>query len=187
MAEKEIVLHTRLRFKPEGSDQYVVALVETTASDVLVETPFSDIYDGKGTLKDLLDAIDKHMAKKALAMTYQELMDLNPVLEAGQIAFETDTGIFRIGNGVAPYSNLTFAIKTELQETQNLSLMGLNVVNENNEVVDIVNDDASVGQVTVNSATADGIPIQINGSSMNIGTDNSHNSDIWFEIKDPIN
>ena len=187
MAEKETILHTRLRFKPEGSDQYVVALVETSATDVLVDTPFSDIYNGKGTLKDLLAAIEEHMVRPAIVKTSLEFTNSNPILGKGQLGIEYDTGIIKVGDGVSVYNNLKFALKTESSKIENLDFNGFNVVDENNEVVDVIDEEDHVQSASIDTTNKDGNYIQINANDLSIGSEESHNTSIWFEIKDPLN
>lgn len=184
MAEKDIVLHTRLRFKPEGSDKYVVIFVETSADDILVNTPFSDIYDGKGTLKDLLDAMAQNLVKKPIRKTSQELRDSNPILADGQFGIESDTGVIKIGNGVDTYKNLEFEFKQFNTKNENLDFTGLNV---SDDIEDIVDDNDEVKAAFIDGINDDEKFIHLRANELSIGTDDNHTSDIYFDIKEPFN
>lgn len=186
MSDKEVVLHTRLRFKPEGSDKYVIALVETSAEDVLVKTPFMDFYDGNGTLKDLLSAIEKNFVQKPILLEANEFKELNPVLQEGQLGIETDTGIIKFGDGKSNYNDILLYIQPQQLSTESLNLEGMSVMN-NNTVTGQVSDTDNTRSATLHVTAEDGKDISINASDLSVGTDNYHSSNIFFEVKGNMN
>ena len=61
---------------------------------------------------DLLDKLNTIAAVSALADTAARLASVNPVVLSGQIAFETDTGYFKIGtDGKTKYIILKYLLK----------------------------------------------------------------------------
>lgn len=184
MPEKEVVLHTRFRFKPEGSDKYITAFFESSATDVLVKTPFMDIYDGNGTLKDLLDAIEQNMTKSTLMLTATEFQAQNPILQKGQFGFEIDTGILKLGDGMTNYNNLKFTFTTKPVDLNTLNLEGFNEVNDN-EVVGTVDDNNNVKSAKLEFSDETGKNIAVDVGDLNIGTEGYHSSNIFFEVKEP--
>jgi hypothetical protein len=119
----EIVLHTALRYKPdEAKDTYVKLYLETVSGDVLIEknitneTIFSEESSSissasETTLTEVIEKLVDSINRRAytnLFTSAEALYNDDPILKPGQIAFESDTGKFKVGNGTDSYRNLEY-------------------------------------------------------------------------------
>lgn len=120
MAE-EVVLHVAIRYKPdEAKDVYVKLYPEVVSGDVLIEgnisntTQFSEesamISSAEETtltdvIKTLVDSINRRGYENIFS-TEEGLLNDNPLLKRGQIAFESDTKKFKVGDGETRYNDL---------------------------------------------------------------------------------
>ena len=182
MAEKDVVVHSRFKFKPEGSDKYVTVLLESTAKDILVETPVGDFYDGTGTLEDLLDAIEKNVARRPVLKTKKEFENENTVLHEAQLGIETDTGTMKIGDGITPWNNLSLSFGGNSVKVQ-FSMDGeTDVYDESGNVIGKFDDTQSLRQASA-EVEINGVPLSINIGNLTSGTENDHEYDIFFEPK----
>jgi hypothetical protein len=56
--------------------------------------------------------------------TAQEWANADPVLSSGEIGFETDTGLFKIGDGVTVYTSLAYPPSGEAVNTESAVIAG---------------------------------------------------------------
>lgn len=85
--------------------------------------------------------------------TYQEWFDTNPLLGAGEIGFESDTGKFKIGNGSTNWNDLGYFVNQD-----QVTIMTQDYATE--QYVD-----TAVGNVTVDLSTAAGANIDWNATT----------------------
>ena len=107
---KEIVIHTKFRYKPENSDEYVTVYLESSAKDILVESPIGDFYDGNGTLEDVLKAFEENTSRAPLIMSAETFRLENPVLGKGQIGIAQGTNVIKIGDGTTAWRSLKYKL-----------------------------------------------------------------------------
>lgn len=164
MAEnKEIVIHTRFRYKPENSDEYVTVYLESSAKDILVETPIGDFYDGKGTLEDVLKAFEANTSRAPLIMSAETFRLENPVLGKGQIGIAQGTNVIKMGDGITPWRSLKYRLSGGSGSDGEIVDGTTNAV--------IVDDDGNEIRVTV--------------EEMVVSTDNNlSNGDMYFVVED---
>ena len=112
--EKEIILHTKYRFKPENStDKYVTMHFETGSGDVIIDTNIEGAAEaGVTTLTDLVQALIEMIQKCATKPVYdtsKSLAKKDLVLARGQFGIESDTLKIKIGDGSTPWNYLHYA------------------------------------------------------------------------------
>jgi hypothetical protein len=56
--------------------------------------------------------------------TAQQWVDSNTVLDSGEIGFETDTGLFKIGDGTTAYTSLEYPPSGEAVNTESAVISG---------------------------------------------------------------
>lgn len=102
----ELVIHTKFRYKPEHTEDYITICIESTSDDVIVNGE-----EGK-TLTQVIDVIKELIDNRALKPVYKThnaMANENIVLEVGQFGIESDTGLFKIGNGKHSWNQLNYA------------------------------------------------------------------------------
>ena len=112
---KEIVLHTKFRFKPENTpDKYVTVHFESSSGDIIVDAAIGGTaIAGETTLTELLGKLVEMIqacAPKAIYDTAKSLKKKDLVLERGQFGIESDTLQIKIGDGVTPWNYLHYAV-----------------------------------------------------------------------------
>ena len=160
-----------------------------SSSNIPITKSFDDIsYTGNGTLLDLLTTIINNMVKKPLRLTSEEFRTQNPILSAGQFAIEIDTGVLKIGDGVNSYTDInttwvptdsSSSTPTDVVEPTYMNFEGMEFSGDN--ASGSVSEDAKVGNTKI-VFSQNGSSITINANNLNIGTVDSHDSDVFFEI-----
>lgn len=169
------------------------------ASKISITDVFEDIgYDGSGTLEDLVSMIVTKMAKAPIIMTSEEFKNNNPVISAGQLAFESDTGVMKIGDGINTYTELKYEVNSSETpaepDPQNpdipsgnvvtTNFTGMNIVGSDGEDKGTIEDNSLVKSSRIEITTNDGSSVTFNTNNLVIGTDDSHSSNAYFEINE---
>lgn len=182
MADTNPVVHSRFKFKPEGSDKYVTVLLESTAKDVLVETPVGDFYDGNGTLEDLLVAIENNVARRPVIMSKKDFVTQNYVLHEGQLGIERDTGLMKIGDGHTGWNDLDLSFNGETVKVQFSMSDTTDIYDKNGNNVGKFDDSKSLRNASV-EVEINEVPLSINIGNLTSGTETDHEYNVFFERK----
>jgi hypothetical protein len=112
MAEQEVTLRTKYRYKPENGDKYLTLYFESGSNDVIIDTDIAGVSsEGKTNLTDVLVAINSMVQQRALLTIYDTSKSLtrkNPVLAQGQFGVESDTMRLKIGDGNSTWTQLKY-------------------------------------------------------------------------------
>ena len=108
MADKLPVLHTTYNFKPKNANGYVKIYFECSPQDIIIEDSDKDKLLNSDNLLQLLTQLVTlaNNAQNKVLMTWSYSIDKSEVFPRGQIIYEQDTGVIRIGDGINTYDNL---------------------------------------------------------------------------------
>jgi hypothetical protein len=115
MAEQEVTLRTKYRYKPENGDKYLTLYFENGSNDVIIDTDISGVSsEGQTTLTDAILAINTLIQQRALQTVYDSSKSLkrkNITLAQGQFGIESDTLQMKVGDGLRKWRNLPYLVK----------------------------------------------------------------------------
>ena len=119
MAEQEVTLRTKYRYKPENGDKYLTLYFENGSNDVIIDTDISGVSsEGQTTLTDAILAINTLIQQRALQTVYDSSKSLkrkNVLLAQGQFGIESDTLQMKVGDGLRKWRNLPYLIKSGVE------------------------------------------------------------------------
>ena len=147
MADKLPVLHTTYNFKPKNANGYVKIYFECSPQDIIIEDSDKDKLLNSDNLLQLLTQLVTlaNNAQNKVLMTWSYSIDKSEVFPRGQIIYEQDTGVIRIGDGNSTYENLGHAKPAITAEEVELD--------ESIEPIFVFNQDGS--ETTVNLGTTE--------------------------------
>ena len=139
MAENNnTIIHSRFRYKPDGTDKYVIIHFETSSNDVMMEDNPDQGITGDMNLNDLAKMLMQLIEERALAPIYEPRSTLtleNPVLAKGQFGIESDTGKFKIGNGSNKWRQLPYANRTDDEDALTIVATDYATLTEDNPII----------------------------------------------------
>jgi hypothetical protein len=139
MAEQEVTLRTKYRYKPENGDKYLTLYFESGSNDVIIDTDIAGVSsEGKTNLTDVLVAINNMIQQRALRTIYDTSKSLkrkNLVLAQGQFGVESDTMRVKIGDGIHGWLHLPYVIG----QPDSLDITDI-VVDETSEITGKIGD-----------------------------------------------
>lgn len=139
MAENNnTIIHSRYRYKPDGTDKYVIIHFETSSNDVMMEDNPDQGITGDMNLNDLAKMLMDLIEERALAPIYKPRNTLileNPVLAQGQFGIESDTGKFKIGNGSNKWLRLPYANEADSSDKVTVVASDYATLNGDNPII----------------------------------------------------
>ena len=102
------IVHIAYRFKPEGSDKYVTAYMESSLSDVIIPPETQSAMLGASNMQDFCELLMTKIRQEQPIYQKASAYDKNRVYPKGKFLYEADTGRLKVADGVSTYSEIKY-------------------------------------------------------------------------------
>ena len=104
----DTIVHVAYRFKPEGSDKYITAYLETSLCDVIIPEGSRSAMMDASNMQEFCDLLMNRINQERPLYQKASKYDKNRVYPANKFLYESDTGKMKVGDGRNKYVALNY-------------------------------------------------------------------------------
>lgn len=104
----DTIVHIAYRFKPEGTDKYITAYLESSLVDVIIPKETQSAMLGATNMQEFCNALLSKINNERPLYQKADMYDQNRIYPEGKFLYESDTGKLKVGDGVTRYKFLSY-------------------------------------------------------------------------------